>query len=68
MAQQEMNAAQSRRFSLSILVSIGFVIAAVAPLLITVIFSEVQSRPTLISQATKSMESDVQSRVALINT
>jgi methyl-accepting chemotaxis protein len=68
MAQQGMQVERSRRLSLSILVSIGFVIAAVAPLLITVIFSEVQSRPTLISQATKSMESDAQSRVALINT
>ena len=68
MTQQGVQAERSRRLSLSILVSIGFVIAALAPLLITVIFSEVQTRPTLISQATKSMESDAQSRVALINT
>ena len=68
MTQQGMQVERSRRLSLSILVSIGFVIAAVAPLLVTVIFSEVQTRPTLISQATKSMESDAQSRVALINT
>ena len=68
MALQGMQVGRSRRHSLSILVSIGFVIAAIAPLLITVIFSEVQTRPTLLSQATKSMQSDAQLHVALINT
>jgi methyl-accepting chemotaxis protein len=68
MAQQEMRVERSRRLSLSLFVSLGLVFAAVIPLFITFLFSELQSRPTLISQATKAMQSDAQSRAALINT
>ncbi len=71
MAQQELQELpflRRRRLSLSILVSIGLVLAAVLPLLLTVIFSELQSRPTLTTQANEAMESDAQSRVQLINT
>ncbi len=61
-------ARQRRRTSLSVRISIGLVFAAVLPLLITLVFSELQSRPTLITQANEAMTSDAQSRVQLINT
>lgn len=57
-----------RRLSLSVRVSLGLVIAALLPLLFTVIFSEIQARPTLTAQANTAMESDAQTRVQLIDT
>ena len=59
---------QRQRTSLSVRISIGLVFAAVLPLLITLVFSELQSRPTLTTQANEAMTSDAQSRVQLINT
>src|SRR5690349_13084554 len=57
-----------RRLSLSIRVSLGLVLAALLPLLITVAFSEFQSRPALTTQANTAMESDAKTRVQLIDT
>ncbi len=57
-----------RRSSLSVRISIGLVAAAILPLLLTILFSELQSRPTLTTQANNAMISDAQSRVQLINT
>ncbi len=71
MAQQALQGVlplQRRRTSLSVRISIGLVFAAVLPLLITLVFSELQSRPTLTTQANEAMTSDAQSRVQLINT
>jgi len=68
MAQQGVPQIQRRRSSLSVRISIGLVFAAVLPLLITLVFSELQSRPTLTTQANEAMASDAQSRVQLINT
>ena len=59
---------QRRRASLAVRISIVLVFAAVLPLLITLVFSELQSRPTLTAQANEAMASDAQSRVQLINT
>ncbi len=56
------------RTSLSVRISIGLIFATVLPLLITLVFSELQSRPTLTTQANEAMTSDAQSRVQLINT
>lgn len=69
MAQQGLQRiARRQRTSLSVRISIGLVFAAVLPLLITLVFSELQSRPTLTTQANEAMTSDAQSRVQLINT
>jgi hypothetical protein len=57
-----------RQLSLSIRVSLGLVIAAILPLLIMVVFSEIQSRPALITQANTAMASDAKTRVQLIDT
>ena len=65
---QETAQRQRRRTSLSVRISIGLVFAAVLPLLITLVFSELQSRPTLTTQANEAMTSDAQSRIQLINT
>lgn len=59
---------QKRRFSLSVRISFGLVFAAILPLALTIVFSELQSRPTLTTQANNAMISDAQSRVQLINT
>ena len=69
MAQQGLQAmAQRRRSSLAVRISIGLVFAAVLPLLAMLVFSELQSRPTLTAQANEAMTSDAQSRIQLINT
>lgn len=57
-----------RRLSLSVRVSLGLVLAAIVPLLITVAFSEWQTRPALTAQANTAMESDAKTRVQLIDT
>jgi hypothetical protein len=57
-----------RQLSLSIRVSLGLVLAAILPLLIMVVFSEIQSRPALITQANTAMASDAKTRVQLIDT
>jgi Cache domain len=46
----------------------GLVIAAILPLLITLLFSEWQARPALTAQANTSMKSDAKTRVQLIDT
>lgn len=71
MAQQGLQRSvqtQKKRPSLSVRISIGLVLAAVLPLILTIVFSELQSRPTLTTQAREAMTSDAQSRVQLINT
>ena len=56
-----------RRLSLSLRVSALLMIAAILPLAITVISSELQSSPALISQANIAMTSDAKTRVQLID-
>ena len=69
MAQQEsQGTARRQRTSLSVRISIVLVFAAVLPLLVMLVFSELQTRPTLTAQANEAMTSDAQSRVQLINT
>lgn len=71
MAQQEMQETtrlQRRQPSLSVRISIVLVFAAVLPLILTVLFSQWQSRPTLTTQASQAMTTDAQSHVQLINT
>lgn len=67
MFQQGREPPRHGRLSLSIRVSIGLVLAAIIPLLITVLFSELQTRPTLINQANREMQSDAKTRVQLID-
>lgn len=68
MAQKERQANKRTWFSLPFRVSIGYVLAAVIPLLLVIAFILTQTRPTLITQANKSMTSDAQTRVQLIDT
>src|SRR6266700_1242403 len=68
MSKQRLEPLGRRRLSLSVGVSMGLVIAAILPLLITLLFSEWQARPALTAQANTSMKSDAKTRVQLIDT
>jgi hypothetical protein len=68
MSQSKLNPRYRRGLSLSLRVSLLLMLAAIVPLLITVASSEFLSRPALVTQANIAMESDVQSRVQLIDT
>jgi hypothetical protein len=67
MAQQDFQPSR-RRVSLSVKVSLALVGAAIFPLLLTLGFSELQTRPQLITQANNAMEGDAHTRVQLIDT
>lgn len=56
-----------QRFSLSVRVSLLLMFAAIVPLVITIVSSEVLSRPALLTQARTSMDTDARERVQLIN-
>jgi signal transduction histidine kinase len=56
-----------QHFSLAARVSCLLVLAAILPLLITVVIIELFSRPTLINQASTSMETDAKTRTQLID-
>ncbi|HYX48258.1 MAG TPA: cache domain-containing protein, partial [Ktedonobacteraceae bacterium] len=56
-----------QRLSLAARFSCLLVLAAILPLLITVIMIELFSRPTLIMQTSKAMETDAQTRTQLID-
>lgn len=68
MSKKERKSVRTSRLSLSIQISMGLVLATIIPLLITVVFSELQTRPTLVNQANREMQSDVKTRVQLIDT
>src|SRR5215472_246079 len=68
MAKRELAPRRRRRAALSLRISAWLMFAALFPLIIIVASSELQSRPTLISQANIAMESDVSTRVQLIDT
>ncbi|GAC1377969.1 MAG: hypothetical protein NVSMB44_47360 [Ktedonobacteraceae bacterium] len=55
------------RFSLAARVSFMLMLAAILPLLVTVVIIEFSSRPTLISQASREMETDARTRTQLID-
>lgn len=57
-----------RRPSLAVRVSAWLMVAAIAPLIITVLCSELLARPALIAQANTTMQSDAKTRVQLIDT
>ncbi len=67
MAKRELAPRRRRRLKLSLRISALLMFAALFPLIITVASSELQSRPTLISQANIAMESDAKTRVQLID-
>jgi hypothetical protein len=67
MAQQDFQSSR-RKVSLSVKVSLVLVGAAIFPLLLTLGFSELQTRPQLITQANNAMEGDARTRVQLIDT
>jgi signal transduction histidine kinase len=58
---------QRQRLSLAARISCLLVLAAILPLLITVVIIELFSRPTLINQASKEMETDARARTQLID-
>src|SRR5215831_4122228 len=59
---------RNRRLSLSSRFSLLLMAVAIIPLLITLVYSELLSRPALIAQANTAMQTDAQSRVQLIDT
>ncbi len=67
MSQQDISTVRRQRLSLSVKVSIALVCAAIAPLLITLAFSEWQMSPQLVAKARSTMESDARTRVQLID-
>lgn len=56
-----------QRLSLAARISFLLVLAAILPLLISVVMIELFSRPTLIDQASKEMETDARARTQLID-
>ncbi len=68
MSQQTFEGRHRRRPSLTIRVSAWLMVAAIAPLIITVICSELLARPALTAQANTTMQSDAKTRVQLIDT
>ncbi|HET9922385.1 MAG TPA: hypothetical protein VFQ30_21320, partial [Ktedonobacteraceae bacterium] len=52
-----------RRLSLSVRVSALLMLAAILPLIIIVVSSEIFARPALTNQASQAMESDARTRV-----
>ncbi len=56
-----------RRLPLAVRISLILMLAAVLPLLITVIFSETNARPALITQANSAMQTDALTRIQSIN-
>jgi hypothetical protein len=67
MPQQAHQTAKRHWFSLSMRISLGLVGAAVIPLFVMLIFTNMQTRPALVDQANKAMTSDAQTRVQLID-
>lgn len=67
MLQVESKHDHRQPFSLAVRVSCMLVLAAILPLLITVITIEFSLRPMLISQTSKEMETDAQTRTQLID-
>ncbi len=59
---------RKRRLSLSLRISLLLMAVATIPLMITLAYSELLSRPALITQANSAMQTDAQSRVLLIDT
>ena len=68
MEQQTSRVKRHRWLPLPTRIAIGYVFAAVIPLLLVLVFIWTQTRPTLISQANNTMTSDAQTRVQLIDT
>ncbi|MGH2507719.1 MAG: hypothetical protein ACRDHZ_10020, partial [Ktedonobacteraceae bacterium] len=56
-----------KRFSLSLRISFWLIGVAILPLLLALLISEVQARPTLVSQANTSMETNSKAQANLIN-
>ena len=56
-----------KQLSLSIQLSLLLVLVAIIPLVITIISSEMQTRPALISQVSAMMEADAQTQVHLMD-
>ncbi len=68
MSHQAFDGRRRRQLSLTLRVSAWLMVAAVAPLIITVICSELLARPALTAQANTTMQSDAKTRVQLIDT
>jgi methyl-accepting chemotaxis protein len=68
MSQQTQQTTRRRLFALPVRISLGLVFAAILPLLVLLVFTNLQTRPALLDQANKAMDSDAQTRVQLIDT
>lgn len=67
MEQTDLQTRKTNWFPLPLRISIGYVFAAIIPLLLVLFFIWSQTRPTLIQQANNTMASDAQTRVQLID-
>jgi hypothetical protein len=67
MEQQASRVRKQRWLPLPTRIAIGYVFAAVIPLILVLVFIWSQTRPTLIDQASNTMTSDAQTRVQLID-
>src|SRR5437660_6041031 len=56
-----------KRLSLSIRISLWLIAVALTPLLIALLISEIQARPTLVNQASISLETNAQAQANLID-
>ena len=68
-AEMQMSKESSTRktLPLSIRISLWLIAVSILPLLLTLVISELQSRSTLISQASRTMETDAQTHAQLID-
>jgi methyl-accepting chemotaxis protein len=68
-SMQTISSTKRRRgqFSLSVRVSLLLMLAALLPLIVTIISSELLSRPQLVAQANASMESDARTHIQTID-
>ncbi|HLZ59272.1 MAG TPA: cache domain-containing protein [Ktedonosporobacter sp.] len=67
LSRRERAASGRRKLSLSVYISLLLVGAALFPLLITVVSSQVLARPALVTQASAALQTDAQARMLLIN-
>ncbi len=67
MGQQRLLSLQGRHISLSLRVSVLLALAAILPLVITVIIIEMIAQPTLIAQNSRAMAADAQTHTQLID-
>ncbi len=64
---QQTKSSGKKRFSLSIRISLWLIGVAILPLLLALLISEIQARPTLVNQASTSLETNAKTQASLID-